>query len=352
MRYRLVALSIIGTLLIAVSVSVMSRPIQASTKSPSRGVEVARGVSPDYSDPSANGHLFTAGYRKGHLFEIDRFPIVNGIVTKIADETMPLAPGVSGFTAGPDGSVYLAVQMSTSDTGIDVFAPGWHAGSPPTRSFYFSGLLSVSPTSAGLIADASGNVYVIVAQSNSLWGKPVSIQMFAASASGYAPPLQTIYPAGLQRGYGVEGLALDPAGSLYVTAYTLPASVVVYGTPLTAPTLLRSFYDTNLTYPSGIAVGGGEVYVTDRYANQGLASAVRAYPIMASGSVNPDRLIGYRYTEVSGQLTMLGHTLYLPQGAIDSNDFWIVDDALGSYQNPKQILGKAFATIYFGVAGP
>jgi hypothetical protein len=197
-------------------------------------------------------------------------------------------------------------------------------------------------------------VYAFVAQTNSLWGTPLSIQVFAASASGFVAPLQTIYPTDLQHagdGGILEGITLDSAGTLYIAICCNPGIMAVYGTPLTAPTLLRSFTDTNLPYPAGMAVGGNEIYVTDVHANPGFASAVRAYPIMASGNVNPDRLIGYGLTLNSNQLTMLGHTLYLPQGSLGSTYFWISDNALVGYQSPRQILGQKFATIYWAVAG-
>jgi DNA-binding beta-propeller fold protein YncE len=187
---------------------------------------------------------------------------------------------------GTQASPLLLYAVNAGAPSITVYGAG-DSGTVGARDTIAGNNTSLAaPT--GIAVDGAGNIYVANP------GYPTfGVTVYAAGADGDVAPTATItFPGGAP--YGV---ALDGGGNLYLTNPAGTPSVVVFaltgGATLTATITGDA---TGLNTPGGIAVGNGNIYVTNFggptitvYSTAGLSGTVNLAP---TATITSSSLIG------------------------------------------------------------
>jgi len=142
-------------------------------------------------------------------------------------------------------------------------------------------------SSTGPSGSAAGKLYVADALNNKIW-------IFATGATRDTDAVPTATIEGSHTGLNVpEGLALDPAGRLYVSNFN-GNSITVYAAGASgdaAPIATLAGGSTGLAGPIGLAFDGtGQLYVVNG-PGPGIGT-VTVYPAGATGNVVPTATIG------------------------------------------------------------
>ena len=252
------------------------------------------------------GHLYVgwAGIVTGpSSTPIYRYPIHNGIPVTKPDLQYP-SMGVP-FTVRSNRSL-----IGISDFGIaTVFYPN---STNVERSLnlpepYFLTIYT------GLTADGPGHIFASYQEIYGAKRKEGSapdercvpdyapqdgVFVFGRHARGYALPVQC-FPVdayNYNNLYLYEGIALDAQGSLYVPVYTgtTTSNVVVYGTPIKNPQIIRTLSGASLQNSTSVALDGNDhLWVLN--ANSAGYSYVGNYRKYADGDVIPGETVAVAY---------------------------------------------------------
>jgi hypothetical protein len=181
------------------------------------------------------------------------------------------------------GGPYLAIANYTNNS-IVFFAPTDSGNVAPNHVLAGQATLLATPK----LAAANGELFAANDQ---------SITVYPSSASGNAAPTRTITGAatGLTALTGIAVLG----GEVFVTLGGATPSIRVFSATATgdvAPIRIISGTNTGLGSPLGIAVFGGEIFI----ANNG-PSTVTVYPVGGNGNIAPLRsLAGPSLSRPSG----------------------------------------------------
>src|SRR3989442_8446833 len=201
------------------------------------------------------------------------------------------------------GNLYVANYYGSS---ITVYAPGASGNATPSTTIAGSNTGLSWPW--GIARDAVGNLYVVNSWSSS---GSTSITVYPAGASGNVAPIATIGGSSSTDNTGLNspvGIARDGAGRLYVTDPG-PNTVTVFAAGAsgnaTPATTISTISPANQTgYPTGIALDpAGNVYVTNnqyRATGNGIYPSVTVYAPGAGGTAPPTRTITGAHTGMNG----------------------------------------------------
>jgi sugar lactone lactonase YvrE len=274
-------------------------------------------VANQQGGPIGPGDIYAPGvitiYHAGNNGNVAPTATISGAATGLV---YPLGIALDSFgniyVSNSEGGFYGAV-MITFDASVTVYTAGTDGNVAPIRTI--SGPSTGLGSSAGVVLDSSGNVYT----AGFLDGVGDTVNSYAAGSNGNVSPLTSIIgrDTGLD---GPGGIALDSAGSLYVSnnggGPTGGGSITIYppgssGDAGPTTTITSSF--TELPSASCIAVDSvGNIYVANYWGS---------IDIYAAGS----------YATGSPIATITGDDtgLYFPLGiALDSagNIFVLNDD--------------------------
>jgi hypothetical protein len=209
----------------------------------------------------------------------------NGSVSPSSTLTMP-----SGFTANAvatdaAGQIYVA-GVGASGPSVLVFAAGASGSATPARTILgIAGSTTNFSTPVALALDSGGLVYVLGQ------GTVSSIAVYSASASGAATPIRVIAGA-LTQVSDAEDLTVDAGGNIYATAGS--AILVFSGASLGNVAPVRT-----ITAASGVALNGlqgiaadgnGDVFVVN-YPPSGPPATIVEFAAGAGGNATPVKTI-------------------------------------------------------------
>ena len=202
----------------------------------------------------------------------------------------------SGIALDPvNGDIYVANGFYGTSAGIvTIYGPGSTGNVAPIAAIAGASTKLVAP--AGLVLDASGNIYV------PNWGVD-TVTIYAAGSVGNVAPSRTIVGSKtkLQSPYQV---ALDSSSNIHVVNPQLsgneglPNSVTVFAAGANGnvrPIQIVTGRKAELYYPDGIALDdNGNTYVANG------SDAVTVYAAGANGNVKPIDTIKGKKTELDG----------------------------------------------------
>jgi hypothetical protein len=219
-----------------------------------------------------------------------------GAATPIASLSLPSGFEITCLTTDSTNQIYVggSLPVGTSYTWeVLVYAAAASGSAIPVRTIVGSSgsFLTVSE----LAVDSSGLLYVLT----NLPAPMVAVM--AASANGMATPLRTITGSATQISTGSLGIAVDPAGTLYVsnTGFAIAAGKVLAFTSTAngnaAPTRVISGGSTGFGALYGMDTdSSGNLYVlsTSLPIAPGDMTTIEEFTPTANGNVAPIRTIG------------------------------------------------------------
>ncbi len=212
------------------------------------------------------------------------------------------------------------VVADLSVNAVDVFSLGANGDVAPTQRI------------AGASTNLSGPISIAVFGGEIYVGQAGSILVFPLEATGDVPPSRAITSI-----VSCNGLAIS-SGEIF--AIDSASGIVVFPVGASGPaTPIRTIAGpaAQLVVPLGIAVSGGEIFISDLVANQ-----ITVFPRTADGNVAPSRIIGGNETQLAGPTLIsiaLGE-LYVPNLDGNSIDVFPVN-AAGNVAPTRRIVGAS-----------
>jgi hypothetical protein len=311
MRHTRTSVGLAGSILTVLLSAALVGDVCADSFRPGGQPIALRGAPPTPTrDNLPNGALPPSHLYIGAYSEVDRYPLVNGIVQPSPDArlTSVSRPATIAWTDGElyatypvDGAGGMQVYAySTPDLTLlrtlDVPAPDFGASFQFTalavdaRNYLYVGWVSIEPHSC------AGGVYV-----------------YAPFASGQPQPLVSI-PIKYAGCGGVWGLALDAQGNLYVARSDRNA-ILIYSSPSSNPTLIGSIFGPQLLSPIGLRIdANGELYVGCAPGSNPKPPYALAYHITGPGRARLDRKItpaGAQHGGFGEYVAIFGNYLFL-----------------------------------------
>jgi sugar lactone lactonase YvrE len=211
---------------------------------------------------------------------LDTCSLAGGLIVAAVVAACSSSPSAPRGTSGP---LYVANQTGRS---ITVYAPGATGNATPLRTIAGSSTGLSQPNS--IARDSAGRLYVI--NYGTSVSSPETLTVYADSATGNAAPVRTI--PGIDAGrHNIWGLAVDAAGRLYVATSrvggdTIGDTIKVFAANASAnttPLYTIGGSNTGLNVPEGIALDpAGQLYVANYRS-----STVTIYAPGASGNIAP-----------------------------------------------------------------
>lgn len=286
--------------------------VSVSGSGPSRATPIVRPIL-------SAGHLYV-----GESGAVSRYPIVKGIVASRPDGI--LNPAYAPIAIGRGGGLYLTQLGGGPSIGAQVqtySTPDMHLLKTLNIAFpegTWTGMLLTS-----LAVDQKGYLFVGYYVSRPPNTVHQGIFVYPPFARGNTPPVAVI-----RARTSVTGLATDAVGNLFVSLRFFD-KIIVYATPISQPTLIRTLSGRMLHWPAGLRIDStGELYVACSSAEASSTPYILAYPDTASGSPEPDRRItpsGVVGGPTFGTVTTDGGYLFL-------------GTQNGVYELKKEIAGK------------
>jgi sugar lactone lactonase YvrE len=207
-----------------------------------------------------------------------------------AGSPLPASPSfVSDATrAGARATtLYASVFLQTDQTDLASITP------VPTKTEKITPPVRATGVKNGtyLTLDSS-NRFWLSACPNPLGSSGASLNAFSATGSGAAKPLVTIAGSKTHMSACLGQVAVDSAGTIYVA--DIKNQILIWDKGANgnvAPTRIISGPLTGLAAPSGLAVHGKQIFVSDSCASGTCVGDVRVFPTSASGSVKPALVI-------------------------------------------------------------
>lgn len=202
-----------------------------------------------------------------------------------------------GIALDSSRNIYVANYVYIGS--VTVFAVGAHGNVAPIQTISGSNTGLVAP--AGIALDAGRNIYVATDHGNN----SDAMLLFAAGANGNVAPIQTI--SGSNTGLNASSaIALDASGKIFVANYygrVGYGSVTVFAAGANgnvAPVQAIFGSRTQVSFPTGIAVRGGRIYVASQNcASSSCPSTITVFAVGANGNVRPMRIISGSKTRLS-----------------------------------------------------
>ena len=217
----------------------------------------------------------------------------------------------------PHGIAYWARKLYVTNQGPDaITAYPANGGRRPNPIITISGENTQLDNAVALALDSAGNIYVA---NEGTSDDPASITIYEAGSNGDVAPIARI--AGPKTGLtSPDGVAVDPDGYIYVSndsnVAKVPDSITVYSPRSTGdstPVRVISGPATKLASPEGIAVDpAGNIFVTSRNLEEGSCchAAILVNAAGSTGNVAP-------MTSIDGDcasITMTGGIAIGPDG--------------------------------------
>jgi sugar lactone lactonase YvrE len=210
------------------------------------------------------------------------------------------------------GNIYVAATPSS----VTVYPATSNGNVAPSATI--SGSATALDNALRIALDSAGKIYV--GNDGSQNGGSDTVTVYPAGSTGNAAPSAIInraFALSLTGLAGPDGIAVDSTGT-YVTNRN--NSVTIYSAGSngnTAPTATISGSNTGLFTPTGVAVSDGNIYVTNFSTDFDGDGYVTVFPVGSSGNVAPSATIG-------GSLT----GLFTPTGvAVGGGNIYVVDTA-------------------------
>ena len=237
-----------------------------------------------------NGNNSVTVYAGGATGNVAPMQTISGSNTGL---NLPL-----GIALDPvNGDIYVANAGEGASTpqSVTIYAPGATGNVAPIGTIEGANTGLSEP--AGLVLDASGNIYV----PNLNNGQGASVTVYAAGATGNVVPMRTISGSRTKLNEPIQ-LALDGNGNINVVNHFIRGSVTVYAAGAhgnVRPIRTIKGAATKLNQASGIALDSdGNTYV----ASNGRIgdSSVTVYAAGANGNTAPINIIKGRKTGLTG----------------------------------------------------
>jgi hypothetical protein len=253
-----------------------------------------------------------------------------GSVSPTSTLTGPDGVFFSGLTVDGQGNAYVGGEVFGTGGGsggpplvsaeILIYAPG-SSGTHPTRTITSTSLQDNGGGINALAVDGSGNLYVSAILANA--GNGVAI--FSATASSNAVPTRTIGGnATTIVGIGAIPIAVDSADNIYISSADplAPDSILIFNSTANGnvpPTSTIGGPTTTINGIQGLAVdSAGNVYVSNIPNDQNAPADILEFSAGSTGDVAPTRII-------SGPATTIGSIGSL---ALDSTgNIYVISDA-------------------------
>jgi hypothetical protein len=209
---------------------------------------------------------------------------------------------VDGVGTDADGTIYADDSQGIT---INVFPAGANGNVAPEYTIAGPNTLLTGPDD--IVVSFSGKLYVTNGFGFGTGGD--SIAVFAPGARGNATPIQDIAGSNTTFAGGVDDLAVDDLGKIYVTD-ALANEVAIFAAGATgnvAPTAVISGSNTTLVEPEGVAVAGPEGPPTGASV-----TTLVSTPTLALGQSTSDTATVTRGTNNTSPTGALVFTLYGP----------------------------------------
>lgn len=222
----------------------------------------------------ALGQLYVTNYTSQSLTIFSRDAVGNAVPIRTISGTNTGLSRPFGLTRDAAGQIYV---FDYATRNISVFASDATGNASPIRVIGGgnTGLAGVPALRFG----PAGELYAVDQDAG-------DIKVFAAGASGNVTPIRTI--RGPSTGLVAPGaLEFDASGQLFVANFR-GGSVTVYAPGASgdaAPVRTIAGANTGLSFPTGVALSSGQLYVSNYYGS------VTVYPADANGNATPSRKI-------------------------------------------------------------
>jgi hypothetical protein len=254
----------------------------------------------------------------------------NGTVSPTSTLTGPDGVVFSGLTVDGTGNAYVGGEIFGTGGGsggppllsaeILVYAPG-SSGTHPTRTITSSSLQGNGGGINALAVDNSGNLYVSAVLANV--GNGVAI--FPPAAGSNAVPTRTIGGSATAIvGLRTIPIAVDSADNIYISSADplAPNSILIFNSTAignVSPTSTIGGPTTTINAIQGLAVdSAGNIYVSNVSSDQNATPDILEFSAGSTGDVAPTRII-------SGAATTMGSIRDL---ALDSaGNIYVISDA-------------------------
>jgi hypothetical protein len=157
-----------------------------------------------------------------------------------AEIFVPEPTGIAPGLITVDSADNLYVQNVT-DSSIDVFGPTDTGNVVPSRTIAGSLTRLTGPVSGsgapsihGMATDAAGNLYVLCLCARADGGTNFGVYQFGPTANGNAAPIRFVTDPRMYANDGENGVAVDSAGTIYVSAGTASGQGTIFEFPSSA----------------------------------------------------------------------------------------------------------------------